>query len=56
MCVKRQVEEALDGLVSTGALQMSNHMRIKNLLNPAAKRILIDNTADKDIYEAIMKS
>jgi hypothetical protein len=54
--VERQVEEALDSLVSTGALQTSNCMRIENLLNPAAKHTLIDNTTDKDIYKAIVKS
>jgi hypothetical protein len=42
--------------VSPGALQTSTHMRIKNLLNLAAECTLIDNTTDKDIYKAVIKS
>jgi hypothetical protein len=55
MHVERQVEEALNGLVSTGGLQMTNHMNIENLLNLEAEHTLIDNTTDEEIYEAIMK-
>ena len=48
--VERQVEDALDELVATGALQARNRMDIEALLNPAAE------TSDEEIYQAVIDS
>jgi hypothetical protein len=39
---ERQVEDALDELVATGALQATNRMDIKALLNPAGESPLTE--------------
>jgi hypothetical protein len=52
--VEKQLESALDELVSTGALQVSNRMDIEALLNPADKSHVIDETTDKEICQAVL--
>jgi DDE superfamily endonuclease len=51
---ERQVEIALDDLVQTGALQGSNRMDIKSLLNPAGESQVLMETSDCEIYQAVM--
>ncbi|KAF8228864.1 hypothetical protein L208DRAFT_1402999 [Tricholoma matsutake] len=52
--VEKQLESALDELVSTGALQASNRMDIEALLNPADKSHVIDETTDEEICQAVL--
>ena len=51
---ERQVEEALDELVATGALQTENRMDIDSLLNPAGESDVLTETSDQEIYEAVV--
>jgi hypothetical protein len=51
---EQQVNDALDALVETGALQRGNRMDIEALLNPADETALIDETTDIEIFEAVM--
>jgi hypothetical protein len=51
---EQQVNDALDALVETGALQKSNRMDIEALLNPADERTIINEATDIEIFEAIM--
>jgi hypothetical protein len=53
---ERQVEEALDELVATGALQMGNRMDIESLLNPAGKSHVLTEMSDQEIYEAVINA
>ena len=53
-CVEQQVNDALDVLVETGALQRSNQMDIDELLNPWDEMELTDETTDKEIFRAVM--
>jgi hypothetical protein len=50
--IEKQLEAALDELVSTRVLQASNRMDIDTLLNPADKSM--DEATDKEIYQAVM--
>ena len=52
--VEKQLESALDELVSTGALQASNRMDIEALLNPADESHVIDETTDEEICQAVL--
>jgi hypothetical protein len=52
--VEKQVEAALDELVSMGVLQASNRMDIDTLLNPVDESRVMDETTDEEIYQAIM--
>jgi hypothetical protein len=47
---ERQVEAALDDLVSTGALQQMNQMDIESLLNPKGEFPVLMETFDREIY------
>lgn len=49
------VEEALDGLVRTGALQKSNRMSLEMLLNPVEERSFTQAT-DEEIFLAVQES
>ncbi|KAF8232517.1 hypothetical protein L208DRAFT_1397341, partial [Tricholoma matsutake] len=51
---EKQLESALDELVSTGALQASNRMDIEGLLNSADKSHVIDETMDEEICQAVL--
>ena len=51
---EQQVNDALDVLVETGALQRSNQMDIDELLNPGDEMELIDETTDEEIFGAVM--
>ena len=51
---EKQLESALDELVSTGALQASNRMDIEGQLNPAEKSHVIDETTDEEICQAVL--
>jgi hypothetical protein len=51
---EQQVNDALDALVETGALQRGNRMDIEALLNPADETALIDETTNIEIFEAVM--
>jgi hypothetical protein len=51
---EKQVEAALDDLVTTGALQAKNQMYIESLLNPAGKSHILKETSDKEIYQAVI--
>ena len=54
--VERQVQDALDELVTTGALQVRNRMDIEALLNPTGESHVLTETSDKEIYQAIIDS
>lgn len=49
-----QVQAALDDLIATGALQKTNQMDIKSLLNPAGESHNLTETSDTEIYQAVM--
>ncbi|KAH8976620.1 hypothetical protein EDB86DRAFT_3022020 [Lactarius hatsudake] len=51
---KKQVELALDNLVSRGALQKANRMDIDSLFNPAGESYVLTEATDADIYQAVM--
>ncbi|KAF8218789.1 hypothetical protein L208DRAFT_1419414, partial [Tricholoma matsutake] len=51
---EKQLESALDKLVSTGVLQASNRMDIEGLLNSADKSHVIDETMDEEICQAVL--
>lgn len=52
--VEKQVEFALDDLVSRGALQCQNRMDINTLLNPHSKSYVLTEANDNNIYHAMM--
>ncbi len=54
--MEKQVEESLDDLQGTGLLQSHNRMDIKSLLNPEIENMDIEETTDKDIFDAVMAS
>ena len=51
---ERQVEEALNDLVATGALQKDNWMDIESLLNPEGKSHVMTESTDLEIYQDVM--
>jgi len=51
---ERQVEEALDDLVATGALQKNNRMDIESLLNPEGESHVMAESTDMEIYQDVM--
>jgi len=51
---EQQVEDALDGLVATGALQKENCMDIEHLLNPANESVLLDEGSDQETLQWVM--
>ena len=51
-----ELEESLDDLVKTGALQPTNRMTVDGLLNPVAEQDDMQQYSDKDIYEAVMEA
>ena len=53
---ERELSNALDDLESTGALQPSNRMSIKSLLNPPGESSTMDKTTDLDIFHAVMET
>ena len=53
---ERELSNALDDLESTGALQPSNRMSIKSLLNPPGESSTVDKTTDLDIFHAVMET
>jgi hypothetical protein len=53
--VEKTVTAALNDLVATGALQARNRMDIENLLNPAEESQNMQETSDKEIFDAVME-
>lgn len=53
---EKQVEQALDDLVTVGALQKKNRMDIKTLLNLASKSHTLEGASDGEIYQAVIGS
>jgi hypothetical protein len=53
---ERELANALDDLEATGALQPSNWMSIKTLLNPPDKSCTMDETTDFEIFQAVMEA
>lgn len=53
---ERQVDDALDELVATGALQARNRMDIDALLNPAGESHVLTETSDREIFQAVINS
>jgi hypothetical protein len=51
---EKQVESALDELVSTGALQQGNRMDIEALLNPVDESHVVDEVTDEEIFHAVI--
>ena len=56
VCTEKQVEAALDNLVTTEALQMKNWVDIELLFNPVGKSHVLTETLDQEIYQAVMDS
>ena len=54
--IETQVQNALDELVATGALQPHNRMDIESLLNPVNESDVMDESTDQEIYEAVMSA
>jgi hypothetical protein len=52
--MEKQLEAALDDLISTGALQYGNRMSIQALLNPVEELTTMNETTDEDIYQAVI--
>jgi hypothetical protein len=51
---KKEVEAALDELMSTGALQKDNRMDLESLLNPVDESQIMTETSDEEICEAVL--
>jgi hypothetical protein len=51
---EKQVQVALDELVSTGSLQARNRMDLEELLNPADEAEIISETTDEAICKAVL--
>jgi len=54
--IEKEVEAALDELVSTGTLQTGNCMDIDTLLNPETEWCVMDETTDEEVFKAVMQS
>ncbi|KAI9057990.1 DDE-domain-containing protein [Trametes sanguinea] len=50
---EKAVEQALDSLVVTGALQTANRMDINSLLNPQVETEVFSEVSEEDIFEAV---
>ena len=55
MDAKKNVENVLDDLESTGALQCLNWMDLAELLNPAIESHDMFDATDKDIFDSVME-
>ncbi|EIW56512.1 DDE-domain-containing protein [Trametes versicolor FP-101664 SS1] len=53
---EKAVEEALDGLVMTGALQTANRMDVDFLLNPPVETEVLSQTSEEEIFLAVQES
>ena len=53
---ERELINALHELELMGALQPSNRMSIKSLLNPPEESSTMDETTDLDIFHAVMET
>jgi DDE superfamily endonuclease len=53
---EKQVEAALDDLVTTGALQETNRMDIDSLLNPVGESHNLTETSDNEIYQVVINA
>jgi len=51
---KKQVESALNELMSTGVLQQGNRMDIEALLNPVDESHVVDEVMDEEIFHAVI--
>ena len=51
---EKQVEAALDDLVTKGALQPCNHMDIKNLLSSNGESQAFMEASDEEIFQLVM--
>ncbi|PBK71399.1 hypothetical protein ARMSODRAFT_1017303 [Armillaria solidipes] len=52
--VEKDVQESLDALQDTGALQTANQMSIESLLNPEAKHDDMEEITDEDIFDVVI--
>ncbi|OSC98101.1 DDE-domain-containing protein [Trametes coccinea BRFM310] len=50
---EKAVEQALDSLVVTGALQTANRMDINSLLNPQVETEVFSEVSEEEIFEAV---
>ncbi|KAJ3018432.1 hypothetical protein NUW54_g336 [Trametes sanguinea] len=50
---EKAVENALDSLVLTGALQPTNRMDVNSLLNPQIENEIFSEVSEQEIYEAV---
>ena len=53
---EKEVQLALDDLVSTGALQKRNRMDLESLLNPSGEAQVLVETSDHEIFNAVMET
>jgi hypothetical protein len=53
---EQNVQNSLDELEQTGALQRANRLGLEDLLNPEPERQVVEETTDTDIYDAVMAS
>ncbi len=52
---EKEVEESLDALQNTGALQLANWMDVESLVNPEPEcDIMGDKVIDQDIFDAVI--
>jgi hypothetical protein len=53
---EKDIENALDNLEATGALQSANRMSVEALLNPSGEPDLLSSTSPEDIFQAVMEA
>lgn len=56
VAAEQEVEAALDNLITTGALQMTNRMDLEALLNPEGESEVMTETSDLEIFKAVMEA
>ena len=54
--VEKQVKAVFDDLVAMGALQETNQMDIKSLLNPVGESHILTEASDVEIYQAVINA
>ncbi|KAG7446073.1 uncharacterized protein BT62DRAFT_980960 [Guyanagaster necrorhizus] len=54
--MEKQLKESFDDLQGTGVLQHHNCIDIESLLNPEIENVDVEETTDKDIFDAVMAS
>lgn len=51
-----ELNNALDTLVQTGALQAQNRMDIETLLNPEQEKVLVEEISDEELFRTVMEA